>query len=93
MIETKTKKRPSKKKLVKRYKNMFGTLSGAVFNGHSNDADSRARTLMEVVCPKWLKEVEQLEAEKNGIMGIFDNEPTPAVTAYVMLVNAFVLEA
>tara|TARA_Y100001951_G_C11192915_1_gene212585 strand:+ start:65 stop:331 length:267 start_codon:yes stop_codon:yes gene_type:complete len=79
--------------ITKTYENMFGNPSGPVFNGHSNDADSRARTLMQVVCPTWLEEVVQLEEEKNGIMGIFDAEPTPAIAAYVMLVNAFVLKA
>jgi len=93
MTKTKTKKRPSEKKLAKKYKNLFGSLSGPVFNGHSNDADLRARTLMQVVCPTWLEEVVQLETEKNGIMGIFDGELTPATAAYVILVNAFVLKA
>jgi hypothetical protein len=88
--EAMTKK---KTKLAKAYANMFGRPGGAVFNGHINHADKRARDLMRVVCPDMLEELEAIEGQENGIMGIFSRERTPAIAAYVMLVNAFVLEA
>jgi hypothetical protein len=88
-----TKELKTEDELVAAYKNMFGSPNGAVFNGHSNDADARARTFMRVVCPSFLKEVEKLEKAENGIMGIFNHKPTPATATYIMLVNAFVLEA
>lgn len=83
----------SKKELVKAYRNMFGTLSGPVFNGHVNDADKRARRLMEVISPEWLAEVKKKEKAGGGIMAIFQADPTLATMAYAVLVNAFVLEA
>lgn len=74
------------------YKNMFGSPSGAVFNGHSNDADARTRLFMSVVCPSFLKEVEKIEKEEKGIMGLFNHKPTAATATYIMLVNAFVMD-
>jgi hypothetical protein len=88
-----TKELKTEDQLVESYSNMFGSFTGAVFNGHINDADVRARTFMRVVCPAFLKEVEKIEKEENGIMGLFKNKPTVATATYIMLVNAFVLEA
>ena len=78
--------------ITEAYKNLFGSPSGAVFNGHVNDADVRARTFMGVVCPSFLKEVEKIEKDENGIMGLFNHKPTAATATYIMLVNAFVME-
>lgn len=65
----------------------------SVFNSHSNDADTRARAVMrENGMKAWLKEVEDLEAKENGIMAIFNHEPTAATGAYVALVTLFVNE-
>ena len=63
----------------------------AVFNGHINDADKRAREVMRAECPQWLDEVEAIEREGNGIMAIFDAyDPSPAVNRYACLVQDFV---
>lgn len=64
----------------------------AVFNGHVNNADRRARDLMRRWFKSSLAEVEAIEEKNNGIMAIFHNDPTPAVLAYVALVTAFVNE-
>jgi hypothetical protein len=65
----------------------------AVFNGHINDADARARrVLREQGMGQWLSEVETIEHTNGGIMAIFNREPTAATAAYVALVTAFVNE-
>ena len=64
----------------------------AVFNGHVNKADERARKMLADTQPEWLEEVEQIETEGNGIMAVLQRTPTPAVAAYVSLVTAFVNE-
>lgn len=64
----------------------------AVFNGHKNDADRRARALMKVICPKQLETVEALEGIGGGIMAIFNAEPCTATTIYAALVAAYVNE-
>lgn len=83
----------TKEELIAAYQNMFGSPTGAVFNGHVNEANDRARCLMEIVCPNLLNEVEEMEKTGNGIMAIFNSKPTTATMVYAMLVNAFVLEA
>lgn len=82
----------TEKEITKSFKNLFGSPMGAVFNGHVNKADARARLFMKVVCPPFLEEVEKIEKEEGGIMGLFNCDPTPATATYIMLVNAFVLE-
>jgi hypothetical protein len=84
-------KRKTKEEITAAYKNMFAAPSGPVFNGHVNDADTRARLFMSVVCPELLEKVEKIEKDGNGIMAIFDKKPNDAIMTYVMLVNAFVL--
>ena len=64
----------------------------AVFNGHINDADKRARALLKAISPNMLETIEDIEQRHKGIMGIF-NEPATEVTAfYVALVTAYVNE-
>jgi hypothetical protein len=42
---------------------------------------------------KWLADVERIEAERNGIMGIFDDcKPPTGVRRYIKLVTKFVNE-
>lgn len=62
----------------------------AVFNGHSNDASDRAVAILEEFYPSWAEEIAK--AQEEGIMVIFDKEPTPATAAFSMLVTAFVNE-
>ncbi len=67
----------------------------AVFNGHVNNADKRARAhLARTVRGRvWLKQVEDIEAERKGIMGIFDDWTKPTgVRRYIKLVTKFVNE-
>ena len=68
------------------------TLGFAVFNGHVNNANLRARALMSVIAPRFLEEVEQIEREGNGIMAIFNQPDTSATVMYASLVTAFVNE-
>lgn len=77
----------------------------AVFNGHVNDADKRARDHLArgPQGRRWLQEIERLEAEGKGIMYIFDHKhrrgrgknwlPPVAVRRYVSLVTKFVNES
>jgi hypothetical protein len=67
-------------------------LKFAVFNGQVNDADTRARALMSLICPKLLAEVEQVEQRDGGIMAIFKAPPTTATSVYAALVCGFVNE-
>ena len=62
----------------------------AVFNNHINNAHKRAMEDLEVNSPEWIAEI--LAFEQQGIMGIFNEEPTPATLRYVELVTAFVNE-
>lgn len=68
----------------------------AVFNGHVNDADKRARAFMAKRCPTYLARVEALEREGGGIMHLFDVcGPTwgpAAARRYIQLVTGFVNE-
>lgn len=68
----------------------------AVFNGHVNDADKRARAVMSKRCPVYLARVEAIEREGNGIMHLFDVcGPTwgpKAGRRYIELVTRFVNE-
>jgi hypothetical protein len=64
----------------------------AVFNGHINQADARAREALGHMNPKWLKRIEKLERDGNGIMVIFHKRHEPATAAYIALVTAFVNE-
>ena len=61
----------------------------AVFNGHLNDADKRARAALT---PQQRAFVERAERSGKGIMAIFQRKPTPALQRYVELVTAFVNE-
>lgn len=61
----------------------------AVFNGHINDSDARARQHLGRMFPAWLRRIEEIEAEHGGIMGVFHVSPEPATGAYVALVTAF----
>ena len=70
----------------------FLTPGFAVFNGHVNKADEKARALMRRYSPDYLKRVEKLEREGNGIMHIFNVKPTPATKMYTLLVMAFANE-
>lgn len=62
----------------------------AVFNGHINHAENRAIKILREFSPEYAKEVEEIK--KTGIMAIFDDEPTPATSAFAFLVTAFVNE-
>ena len=63
----------------------------AVFNGHKNDADKRARAaLRRMGATKWLQEVENVERDGNGIMNIFNVPISPATAAYAALAAHFV---
>lgn len=62
----------------------------AVFNNHVNNADKRARDLMRRACPDLLKEVETIEREEGGIMGIFSRQITTATELYADLVTGYV---
>ncbi len=62
----------------------------SVFNGHVNNADEKARALMRLFWPDYLEEVERLEEEGNGIMNIFNQEPTQATLTYATIVTAYV---
>lgn len=68
------------------------SLGMAVFNGHVNNADQRARTLMRAITPKLLAEVESLEQAEYGIMAIFNHEPTTATSVYSAMVTAYANE-
>jgi hypothetical protein len=86
------KKDQAKDELIKKFDDYFGNPSGPVFNQHVNDAEKRTRLLMSVVFPTYLALVDAMAEKHNGIMGIFNEEPTIATAVYVALVNAFVLE-
>lgn len=62
----------------------------AVFNGHVNDASAKARAIMREIAPDKLARVEELEAEGNGIMHIFNVPPEDATTMFVHMVTALV---
>ena len=62
----------------------------SVFNGHVNDADTKARALMRQFWPHYLEEVESLEKAEGGIMAIFNHPPTPATLTYTAIVTAYV---
>ena len=64
----------------------------SVFNGHVNDADKKARACLSEYFTGSLEEVERIEKKHNGIMGIFDEEPTIHTNAYVALVTYIVNE-
>ncbi len=72
----------------------------AVFNGHLNDADKRARRVMREGSARrrrWIATVERIEREGDGIMAIFQRRycgprDLPAVKEYVRLVTKFVNE-
>ena len=65
----------------------------AVFNGHSNNADKRARQfLRDNGLSEWADEVDNVERVNNGIMAIFSTAPTAATGAYVALVTLFANE-
>lgn len=61
----------------------------AVFNSHKNDAHDNALRILDASFPKMAYEIREI-AEEEGIMVIFNREPTPATSAYVTLVTAFV---
>ncbi len=62
----------------------------AVFNGHANRADERARALLAMFDPAALAEVERIERDGGGIMAIFDRPPTRATKLYAETVQGFV---
>lgn len=62
----------------------------SVFNGHINNAHDRAVEALKGENPDWAEEV--LKAHTEGIMGIFERDPTPATKRYVELVTQFVNE-
>ena len=62
----------------------------AVFNGHINNAADRAVNELLRSFPKYAAEIKKLRVE--GIMSIFNEDPTPATAAYVALVTLFVNE-
>lgn len=64
----------------------------SVFNGHVNDADKKARRMMEQLNPDYLKRVEELDEQGDGIMNIFNHPPEPATEMYTLLVTAYVNE-
>ena len=64
----------------------------SLFNGHKNDADKRARELLRKTHPKLMDRVEEIEAEQNGIMGVFNVDLEPATMIFVGMVAAFVNE-
>jgi hypothetical protein len=65
--------------------------SFAVFNCHVNDAKTRALVVLRDHFPHLHREV--LKYDEQGIMSIFTVDPTPATTAFVALVTAFVNES
>ena len=67
-------------------------LQFSVFNGHVNDADSRARSLMGKIAPESLKRVEEIEQERAGIMGIFEVPVDNDLMMYAAIVAAYVNE-
>ena len=64
--------------------------SFAVFNNHVNDAGDKALALMEEFFPLHYEEVKK--ADEDGIMSIFNSEPTKAALIYVAMVTALVNE-
>jgi hypothetical protein len=68
----------------------------AVFNGHINNADKRARAFMAKRCPTYLARVEALEREGCGIMYLFHvcgaTWGDVAARRYILLVTGFVNE-
>ena len=67
------------------------TPNWAVFNGHVNDASKRALESMDKWAPTLAEEIRKIEAEE-GIMAIFNTEPTQASASYAALVSHFVNE-
>jgi len=62
----------------------------SVFNYHVNDAKDRALEVLEKYSPTYVEEIRQ--AEEEGIMTIFQKEPTPASASFAILVAFFVNE-
>lgn len=68
----------------------------AVFNGHINNADRRARDAMARECPGYLARVLKTEKDGGGIMAIFNAplsksyKPYRAFERYAELVKLFV---
>lgn len=62
----------------------------AVFNGHVNDADKRARAALKKMSPEWFDRLVEIEKEGNGIMHIFNVDIEPATAAYAALVTFIV---
>ena len=64
--------------------------SFSVFNGHINEAHQKTMAELFVTNKDWYREIDV--AYQNGIMSIFEVEPTPATSAYMMLVTYLVNE-
>ncbi len=62
----------------------------SVFNCHINNAHERAVAELETLDSSWAAEIRKWKS--SGIMGIFDQDPTPATRKYVELVTQFVNE-
>ena len=60
----------------------------AVFNNHVNNAHEKAITFLKEHVPAYAEEIDG--HNKDGIMSIFNKEPTLATSAYAMLVTYFV---
>lgn len=60
----------------------------ALFNCHINNAKDRALAVLDENFSKLAAEIRK--AEEEGIMVLLQREPTPASTAFVVLVTAFV---
>ena len=60
----------------------------SVFNNHINNAHDRAVLDLEAESPDFAKEIRGWK--ERGIMGIFDQDPTPATKRYVALVMQYV---
>ena len=60
----------------------------SVFNQHVNKAELRAKKVMRDNFPMMYREIRKVE--KEGIMSIFNQDPTNATLVYSALVTAFV---
>ena len=60
----------------------------SMFKNHVNDAGKRAMKVLKENFPDFYKEVKK--ADKNGIMSLFNVDPTEAALVYAALVTAFV---
>ncbi len=63
-----------------------------VFNQHVNNAGDKAKQTMEIFAEQALKEIEKIEKETGGIMGIFHNKPNHSTLLYCLLVYCFKTE-